>query len=57
MEEPSKPTTVLSLSRGVGYGYLYNPVIGRVKKDEYPMVRPCRKASKKIKLVQTLPTC
>ena len=36
--KPKQPTTVLDLSKGLGFGLLYRPVIGNIPPDHYPWV-------------------
>jgi len=39
---------LLDLSKGLGFGLLYNPVIGKVPKEHYPItlrMRRCRRFS------------
>lgn len=31
-------TTVLDVSRGIGFGLLYHPVIGKIQTEQYPFV-------------------
>ncbi len=38
MTNPQIPTTVLDLSKGVGYGFLYHPVIGK-KRPGFPFFK------------------
>lgn len=44
MAKQAKPATILDVSRGLGYGLLYNPVIGKTTPNQYPFVIPFRKS-------------
>jgi hypothetical protein len=38
MTKREKPTTVLELSKDLGYGFLYQPIIGKVQSEQNPTI-------------------
>ncbi|HSX10585.1 MAG TPA: hypothetical protein VLF94_02575 [Chlamydiales bacterium] len=37
MAQSSKPATILDMTRGLGYGFVYQPTIGVKSKSQYPL--------------------
>ncbi len=38
MTNNNQNTTILDLSKGIGFGLLYHPVIGKIPSNQYPLM-------------------